>query len=109
MKKTAHALAGVIGLLCILAFSISSLLALTFGPDGMLATVKFTIFKSVALLVLALLVAGGSGVSLMGKRKDAIIDVKQKRGPIAFMTSFLVLVPCAFLRARWAGAGTFGP
>lgn len=108
MKRNAHAIAGVIGFLCILFFVLSTAYSELFGSLETIAATKSVNFKGMFLLVAALLGAGGSGVSLLGKRQDGLALTKQKRGPIAFMTSVFILLPSSYFLARWAATGTFG-
>ena len=108
MKKNMHAIAGVIGFVLIFVFVISTLYSATFGGVSAYVAVKGFVFPWVFLLVFALLVAGGTGVNLLGKRQELLALTKQKRGPIGFMTSLLVLSPCAYFLSKWAAAGSFG-
>jgi CDGSH-type Zn-finger protein len=108
MKKYSHAIAGVIGFICILTFVASTLYAGLFGDPAAYAAIKSSIFRWVFLLIAALLVAGGTGVNLLGKRQEVLALSKQKRGPIGFMTSLLVLLPCAYFLSKWVAAGSFG-
>lgn len=107
MKKSIHAIAGVIGFICILAFVVSTVVTAAFGGPEAYTTVKGYIFLGCFVLVLALLVAGGTGVSLLGKRQELLALTKQTRGPIGFMTSLIILLPSAFFLARWSAAGNF--
>jgi CDGSH-type Zn-finger protein len=109
MKKYSHAIAGVIGFICIVAFVASTAYAALFGEQAAYAAVKSHIFTWVFVLIAALLVAGGTGVNLLGKRQEVLALTKQKRGPIGFMTSLLILLPCAYFLSKWAVADSFGP
>jgi CDGSH-type Zn-finger protein len=106
MKKTFHAIAGVIGFICVTIFVASTIFSYLSGDIGSIAATKANIFKWMFLLILALLLAGGTGVSLLGKRTEILATTKQKRGPISFMTSLLVLLPCTYFLSRWAATGT---
>lgn len=108
MKKNIHAIAGVIGFICILTFVTSTVYAVFLGDTATYAAIKGNIFKWVFLLIAALLVAGGTGVNLLGKRQEVLALTKQKRGPIGFMTSLLILLPCAYFLSKWAAAGSIG-
>jgi len=108
MKALAHAVAGLLGFLLVVAFVSSTLVSLLFAGPAAVATVKGLILKGVALLIPCLLGAGASGMSLLGTRTDSLALIKQKRGPVAFMTSLFVLLPSAFLLSRWASAGDLG-
>ena len=105
-KSAMHAVAGVLGFLLIVTFTISTGISEAFGSHETIATVKTWVFRGMFVLVAALLAAGGSGVSLLGKRTDTLALTKQKRGPIAFMTTLLVLLPCSYVLSRLASAGS---
>ena len=107
MKTKIHPIAGVAGFLGILAFVMSTVFSELFGSYETIATVKQIIFWGMFVLLLALAGAGASGMSLLGKRTEPMALTKQQRGPIAFMTSLFVLVPCAFFLSRWASANSF--
>ena len=107
MKSKLHAMAGVIGFLCIVTFWTSTTLSELFGSHETIAAIKGYIFKGMFILLPALVAAGASGVSLLGKRTDALALAKQKRGPIAFMTGLFVLLPCAYFLSSRASAGMF--
>lgn len=106
MKSKVHAVAGVLGFLCVLTFVIATLSAELLGEAATVAAVKSSVFKGMFILLPALLVAGASGVSLLGKRTEPLALTKQKRGPIAFMTSLFVLLPSAYFLSSWASDGT---
>ena len=107
MKTKIHAFSGVLGFLCIVSFLSSTLYSGFFGSHATIASVKGMIFKGVFVLIPALLIAGGSGVSLLGKRTDVLALTKQQRGPVGFMTSLFVLLPSSYFLAKWASANTF--
>ena len=107
MKSKVHAVAGVLGFLLITTFVTSTVGSELFGSDETIAAVKTWLFRGVFVLLVALIAAGASGVSLLGKRTDSLALVKQKRGPIGFMTSLLVLLPCSYLLSKWASVGSF--
>jgi len=107
MKSTIHAVAGVIGFLLAVTFVMSTALSELIGSHEAIATTKTWIFRGMFVLIAALLGAGASGVSLLGKRTDSLALTKQKRGPIAFMTSLLVLLPCSYFLSSMASDGSF--
>lgn len=107
MKSKVHAVAGVLGFLVVLAFWISTALSELLGSHATVAVVKSSTFKGMFVLLPALLVAGASGVSLLGKRTDPLALSKQKRGPIAFMTGLFVLLPSSYFLWSWASADSF--
>ena len=109
MKSKMHAVAGVLGFLLVATFWISTTVSVLFGSHETIAVVKGLIFKGMFVLLPALVAAGASGVSLLGERTDELALTKQKRGPIAFMTGLLVLLPSAGFLTWKASAGSFDP
>ncbi len=96
MKSTMHAIAGVLGFTLVATFVTSTALSELLGSHQTVAAVKGYIFKGMFLLLPMLVGAGATGMSLLGKRTDSLALAKQKRGPIAFMTSLFVLLPSAY-------------
>lgn len=107
MKSKIHAFAGVLGLVCVTTFVGATAYGHLLGTEADLVAVKDFIFKAIFVQILALLGAGASGVSLLGKRSEPLADKKQKRGPIGFMTTLLLLTPCAWFLSSRADAGQF--
>ncbi|MEM7152196.1 MAG: CDGSH iron-sulfur domain-containing protein [Myxococcota bacterium] len=108
MKGKVHAAAGVLGFLLITAFLTSTTLSTLFGSPETLATVKGLIFWGTLALIPTLAGAGASGMSMLGKRTEPLALTKQKRGPIAFMTTLFVLAPSSYFLSSWADEGSFG-
>lgn len=106
MKSKIHAIAGVLGFVCVLTFTASTVTSLLAGGNEVTAAAKGFNFVGMFALLPALLVAGASGVSLLGKRVDPLAAAKQKRGPIAFMTSLFVLLPSSYFLSSWAADAT---
>lgn len=106
MKSKLHAIAGVLGFLCVATFLATTVSSELFGSLETIATVKNAIFAGMLVLIPALLGAGATGMSLLGTRTDSLALEKQKRGPRAFMTSLFVLLPCAYFLSGRASAGT---
>ncbi|MCP4297159.1 MAG: hypothetical protein GY786_16275 [Proteobacteria bacterium] len=71
MKTKLHAIFGVVGFLCILTFSMSTVFSELFSSDETIASIKQMIFIGMFVLLPALVAAGGTGVALLGKRTDA--------------------------------------
>jgi CDGSH-type Zn-finger protein len=107
MKSAMHAVAGVVGFLLVVTFTMSTALSELIGSHETIATVKTWVFRGMLVLLPALIGAGATGVSLLGKRTDSLALTKQKRGPIAFMTSLLVLLPCSYFLSSMASEGSF--
>lgn len=107
MKTRIHAIAGAIGLLMILLFWTSSIVSELFGSHETIASVKGWILSGMFILIPAMAIVGGSGVSLGSGRSEKLISAKQKRMPIIAANGLLVLVPMAFILESKASAGTF--
>ena len=107
MKTKIHAIAGVVGFLTIATFWSSTLLTELLGSPAAIASVKSAILWGMALLIPAMAIAGGSGMSLGKGRKGARVLTKKKRMPFIAMNGLLVLVPSAFFLASKANAGAF--
>jgi hypothetical protein len=106
MPKRAHLVAGVLALLCIATFFLSTVLVELFGPPESVGRLKSLIVTpGLWILIPAVAVAGGSGIFLSKSRHGRLVDAKKKRMP--FIAANGLLVPCAILLDRWAAAGTF--
>ncbi|TMV10089.1 hypothetical protein FGK63_03230 [Ruegeria sediminis] len=107
MKARIHAIAGVVGILTILAFWTSTAFSELFASHETIAAVKAMILKGMFVLIPAMAIAGAAGMSLGGKRTDARAQAKKKRMPFIAANGLLVLVPAAFFLEARASAGTF--
>jgi len=107
MKGKIHAVAGVAGFFLALSFLISTVSSELLGNPETIASVKRMIFFGMFALLPALVGAGATGVSMLGKRTESLALTKQQRGPIAFMTSLFVLLPSSYFLSSWASAKTF--
>ena len=107
MKAAIHAAAGVFGFLCMVTFVISTLASELFGSPETIALVKTWIFRGLLLVPPALAGAGATGMKMLGKRTETLALTKQKRGPIAFMTSLFILLPSAYFLSSRASEHTF--
>ena len=105
-KGTTHAIAGVLGLVCISSSIAATVVSGLIGAEA-IALAKNSIFTGMFVLILALLAAGASGVGLLGTRTERLALRKQKRGPVGFMTSLFVLLPASFFLSKWAAAQDF--
>lgn len=107
MKTRIHAIAGAIGLLMILTFWSSTVLSELFGSYETIAVVKGWILKGMFILIPAMAIVGGSGMSLGSGRTEKLVSAKQKRMPIIAANGLLILLPMAFFLEAKAAAGTF--
>lgn len=76
MKAKLHAIAGGIGFLIILLFWAPTVIGELFASHATVAAVKALILKGMFILIPAMVIAGGSGMSLSRKGKDALTRAK---------------------------------
>jgi hypothetical protein len=108
MPKRAHLIAGILALLCIAIFFLSTVLVELFGSHAAVAQLKSLIVTpGLWILIPAVAAAGGSGMFVSRPRKGRLVDTKKKRMPFIAANGLLVLVPCAIVLNRWATAGSF--
>lgn len=107
MKTRIHAFAGGLGFLTILTFWTSTIISELFGSYEMIAAVKQLILIGMFILIPAMIIAGGSGMSIGGKRNDALALGKKKRMPLIAANGLLILLPSAFYLASKSAAGEF--
>ena len=107
MKTKIHAIAGVAGFLIIATFWTSTAISELLGSHDTIVMVKNAILYGMVILIPAMAIAGGSGMSLGQGRGDAQVLAKKKRMPFIAMNGLLILVPCAFFLASKANAGAF--
>ncbi len=107
MKTKIHAAAGMIGFLTILTFWTSTAWSELFGSPEMIASVKAMILKGMFILIPAMAIVGGSGMSLGGKRTDNRAMAKKKRMPFIGANGLLILVPAAIYLESKASVGAF--
>ncbi|MGI9424543.1 MAG: CDGSH iron-sulfur domain-containing protein [Hyphomicrobiaceae bacterium] len=107
MKTRIHALAGGIGFLTILTFWTSTVISELLASHETIAAVKQMILYGMIILIPAMAIAGGSGMSMGKARTDAPALAKKKRMPLIAANGLLVLLPSAFYLASKAAAGAF--
>ncbi|MGR5080098.1 hypothetical protein [Photobacterium swingsii] len=105
--KSAHRIAGVVALLMITTFFLSSVIADLFGSYQTIALVKQTILQWVALLVLSMMAVGITGKKLYPAELKGILAVKAKRLKVAAFNGLVVLIPAAYFLAIWSAEGLF--
>ncbi|RZS31186.1 hypothetical protein EV193_11565 [Herbihabitans rhizosphaerae] len=108
MKKRVHAVAGTLGLTLITTFFVASVLVEVGGDHDAIASVKTLILYGICVLVPSMAITGGSGRSLMGKRRGPRILGKQKRMIAIAAIGLGVLTPCAILLQRLSAENDFG-
>lgn len=107
VKTRIHAIAGGIAFLTILTFWTSTVISELFASYAAVASVKQMILYGMIILIPALATAGGLGMSIGRKRRDAPAVAKKKRMPLIAANGLLILVPSAFYLASKAAAGDF--
>ena len=104
MIKIIHPVAGVLALLTIATFWLSTALAELFASHAVVTAVKTAIPWGFLLLIPALAAAGGSGFALAKGRRAGLVGAKLK---IIAANGILVLIPSALFLASKARAAEF--
>ena len=107
MKTKVHAIAGIVGFLCIVTFWSSTAISELFGSYDDITEIKNMVLRGMFILIPAMAIVGASGMSLGAKRKDPFTKAKKKRMPIIALNGILILLPSAFFLADKANAGEF--
>ncbi|MDX8525394.1 FAD-dependent oxidoreductase [Mesorhizobium sp. MSK_1335] len=107
MTKIIHPLAGMVVLLTIATFWLSTVLSELFASEATIIAVKTAIPWGFLLLIPALAATGGSGFALAKGGRSSVIGKKLKRMPFIAANGLLVLIPAALFLASRAKAGDF--
>lgn len=107
MPRIIHPLAGMIALLTIATFWLSTAISELFLSDAAVVAVKTTIPWGFLLLVPALAATGGSGFFLSRGQRAGLVGAKLKRMPFIAANGLLILIPAALFLASKARAGDF--
>lgn len=107
MKTRIHALAGLLAMLIIASFWISTLIAEVFLSDAAVAWVKQYILLALTALVPLLMITGASGFTLGKHSKNPLIIAKRRRMPFIALNGLIILVPAAIYLNWKAQAGMF--
>ncbi len=107
MTKMIHPVAGVLAILTIATFWLSTALSELFASKATVIAVKTAIPWGFLLLIPALAAAGGSGFALAKGRRGGLVGAKLKRMPIIAANGVLVLIPSALFLASKARAAEF--
>jgi len=107
MLRIVHPVAGMIALLTIATFWLSTALSELFASEATVVAVKTTIPWGFLLLIPALAATGGSGFTLSNGQQEGLIGVKLKRMPFIAANGLLVLIPSALFLASKARACAF--
>lgn len=107
VRAPIHAAAGVLAMLTIAVFWLSTVTSELFAPRELIVAVKSAIPWGFLLLVPALILTGATGFAAAKGRGGRVIEVKQKRMPLIAANGLLVLIPSALFLAAKARAGEF--
>lgn len=107
MPRIIHPVAGLIALLTIATFWLSTVISELFLSEAAVVAVKTTLPWGFLLLVPALAAAGGSGFFLSQGQRTGLVGAKLKRMPFIAANGLLILIPAALFLASKARAGEF--
>lgn len=107
MKRTLHAGAGIVAFLTIAVFWTATVGAELFGTAETIHAVKRMILMGLVVLIPAIAIAGGSGMSMGRRRKDAQARAKTRRMPLIAANGIIILLPSAFFLEARAAEGMF--
>ncbi|MDJ0919206.1 MAG: hypothetical protein QNJ05_15715 [Woeseiaceae bacterium] len=107
MTKIIHPFAGVVALLTIATFWLTTLGTELFGSPMQITAVKTAIPWGMLLLIPAMAAVGGTGFTRAGGRRGGVLGTKARRMPIIAVNAVLVLIPAALYLASKARAGEF--
>ncbi len=107
MFRVVHTVAGVIALLMIATFWLSTALSELFAPPEVVVAVKTAIPWGFLVLIPALMATGGSGFLRARGRRAGLVGVKLKRMQMIAANGLLVLLPAALFLATRAQIGAF--
>ena len=105
MPKIVHPFAGLMAMLTIATFWLSTAISELFGTEATVIAVKTAIPWGFILLVPALAATGGSGFLLAKGRRKGLVGTKLKRMPWFAANGLVVLIPTALFLAFKAQAG----
>ncbi|MFF0488299.1 hypothetical protein ACFYTQ_04680 [Nocardia sp. NPDC004068] len=108
MLSRIHPIAGTVGLITILAFWTSTVVAEIGGSRHVITVVKQTIPWCLPILVLALVATGSSGLRLAAGSTFPIVLAKKRRMPFIAGNGLLILIPSAITLSILAGHDDFG-
>jgi hypothetical protein len=107
MKAKLHGFFGVIALLCITTFWLSTAVSELFLEQASVVAVKHAVLTGMWVLIPAIAATGGSGFSLANRRRGRLVDVKGLRMKGVAANGLFILLPSAWVLASWASAGRF--
>lgn len=107
MRKL-HLAVGVVAILLIATFFVSTVVVELAGSPAAIAQVKrLIVTPGLWLLVPAIAATGITGFALASGRSGRLVQLKKKRMPFIAANGVLVLVPAAIFLDLWAAQGAF--
>ncbi|APX26181.1 MULTISPECIES: ferredoxin--NADP reductase [Salipiger] len=107
MLKIVHPVAGMIAILTISTFWLSTAISELFLSEAAIVAVKTTIPWGFLILIPALAATGGSGFAWSKGQRRGLVGTKLKRMPFIAANGILILIPAALFLASKARAGEF--
>lgn len=107
MSRLIHRGAGLLALLAIASFWLSTVISELFASQAAVVAVKSAIPWGLIVLIPALAATGASGFALAGGRRQGLAGAKRRRMPFIAANGLLVLAPAALFLASRAQAGRF--
>ena len=107
MKRSIHALAGVLAFLFIATFWTSTVVSELFLDHSAVTSVKVAIIYAFTVFVPCMAITGATGFAMGGKSTFPILVAKRRRMPIIGANGLLVLIPAAIFLSIKAQAGEF--
>lgn len=107
MLKKIHPIAGIVALITIATFWLSTVFVELLASQTGVAFVKTGILWGLLILIPALAITGGSGFKLSQGRRVGLVAKKFKRMPLIALNGIFILVPCAIYLANKANASQF--
>ena len=99
MPRIIHPLAGLIAILTIATFWLSTVISELFATQAVVTAVKTAIPWGFILLIPALAATGGSGFFLSRGQRTGTVGTKLKRMPFIAANGLLILIPAALFLA----------
>jgi len=107
MTKIIHPVAGMLAILTIATFWLSTALSELLASEATVIAVKTAIPWGFLLLIPALTAAGGSGLALAKGRRAGLVGAKLKRMPLIAANGIVILIPSALFLAYKARVAEF--
>lgn len=107
MLKVVHPIAGMIAILTIATFWLSTAISELLLSQAAVVAVKTAIPWGFLILIPALAATGGSGFAWSKGQRQGLVGTKLKRMPFIAANGILILIPAALFLASKARAGEF--